>query len=684
MDLVILVLDMLAHVRFRFVVAGHAHHGALRMFQDLFKGRVQHAEVRHAGHLLQHGMESQLRSVGPFYHILCHGGHHEGRPGHALGGGAPGASEGLSHDAGQQIRIREPEVPLCHPGQDLHQEGNAVAGACRFLAGFVQPPGKLRHGAAFLGDVQKHFRDLPALPDGLLDDGRPQSAHRFREVHLEGVEFITFEMALGGQDVVGVLAVLRPGDVRHHQKIQIVKGLAHHIAVRIGAHGRTQHADGRADPVLAVGEHLHRHDAGWEGLKHREVSGLRAAPDLGIVLVDGLAAGGPRFVNDGGSWHQCHAADDFQHQAQIGVQRAVAAAEQAQILMDAPSLRGEDLRQLLHLFHGNAGHPEAFLRLDQTEPAAHFIHVRHVLVDVFRVLPVILKDEGDEALHHQRIGTGTVGDMQIRHAGGFRHAGIDDDEHLIGILGVLPDVFPGIAHLMGHVGVGPPEHHDLAARVVRFRKADLIAEDLSVAPPVAHELKSDGIEQVLAAQGAHEEAQEYQLALAAAGGTADAAYGTGTVLVHDVLQLRADLIDGLIPGDPLKMISHFFHGVVQAVLMIKEIFAVSSLAAGIAVGAGAVLVRTHRDHLGPFHFHFQAAADAAESALGLFPYSHRSSFPGSKALSFFHDLPNETPVLPGVLLHFNQSVGIIPTAHFKVNVSSFTFRVYCEKSGNVA
>ena len=329
------------------------------------------------------------------------------------------------------------------------------------------------------------------------------------------------------------------------------------------------------------------------------------------------------------------AAHDFQHQAQIAVEGAVAAAEQAQVLMDAPLLCGEDPCQLLHLFHGDAGHPEAFLRFRQPEPAAHLIHVRHVFIDVFRILPVILKDEGDEALHHQRVGTGTVGDMQIRHAGGFRHAGIDDDEHLIGILGVLPDVLPGIAHLMGHVGVGPPEHHDLAARVVRFRKADLIAEDLAVAPPVSHELESDGIEHVLAAQSPHEEAQEHQLALAAARSAADAAHGPGAVLIHDVLQLRADLVDGLIPGDPLKMIPHFLHGIVQPVLMIEEVLAVSPLAAGIAVGAGAVLVRTDRDDFRPFHFHFQTAADAAEGALGLFPFSHRNSFPGPEVLSFF-------------------------------------------------
>lgn len=237
------------------------------------------------------------------------------------------------------------------------------------------------------------------------------------------------------------------------------------------------------------------------------------------------------------------------------------------------------------------------------------------------------QNQRDEALEHDRVRAGTVCNVQIGKAGRLRHARVDDDQHPIGILRRVADHGAGVEKLMRDESVGAPEHQDLAVLLIRLRKADLVAEDLAVAPPVAEKLKADGVEQVLTAEAVDERLDKQILALTAAGGTADAAHGAGAVLIHNRAQLVADLQRGLIPADALKVVAHLFHRIVQPVVVVQQVFAASPLAAGIAVGAGAVLVRTAACDLAVLDLHLQAATHRADGALCFFPFAHGASPP---------------------------------------------------------
>jgi len=246
----------------------------------------------------------------------------------------------------------------------------------------------------------------------------------------------------------------------------------------------------------------------------------------------------------------------------------VTAAEEAQILMQAPLAGGEYAAELLHLGIRYLADLEALFDVHAAVHLPGPVEVSHVLLYIFFVLPAIVQDHGYQGAQQQCVRTGTGHNVHVRHAGRLAHAGIHVDEHSVRILRRIAYGGAGPGDLMGHEGVAAPEDDHLSIDVVRFQKADLVAEDLAVAPPVAHELKSDGVEHILSAQALYQRAQKHQLALVAAGGAADAADSAGAVGVHDVAQPVADLADGLVPADAFKLVAHALHGVIQAVAVL--------------------------------------------------------------------------------------------------------------------
>ena len=622
-DLVIRVVDVLLEIFLRLVVVRDADDRALGVLEHLLEGRVQRAEVIESRHLFHERMEAELRVAGLGAETGRHRRRHQRAPGNALCGGAPGSAERCAENAGADLIIfhaRAAEI-----GEERKEERHTVAGFDGLVRSVVEPLGDLRECAGDLCDLDKNVAHIAALRDR-IDHGRAQRHDALGEVHLKGVELIALVGALGGQDIVGILAVLRPRNVAHNEQIEVLERFFNHGGVRIGAHGRAERADRGADAVGPVREHLDGHDAGRERLEHGETIRDGRAPDLGIgVLVDGLAAGRPELMRDRGAGHHRNAADDRQHDDQIAAECAVAAAEDAEVLMDAPFFRGEDPREVLHLLHRDAGHAEAFLDVRGIEPGTDLIEILDVLSAVFLVLPAAAQNEGDQALEHNRVRAGTVGNVDVRHARGFAHARVDHDKELIGIFGRLTDVLSGVAHLVRDIGVGAPEHHNLTAGIVRLGEGNLIAVDLAVAPPVAEELKADGVENVLPAEAVDERLEEDELTLAAAGGAADAAHGAGAVLIDDGAELVADLEDRLIPGDAHELAVDALHRIIQTVAVVHEILRVAALAAGIAVGARAVRVGAGGDDLVVLHLDLQTAAHAADGTLRFLPFAHRKS-----------------------------------------------------------
>ena len=212
--------------------------------------------------------------------------------------------------------------------------------------------------------------------------------------------------------------------------------------------------------------------------------------------------------------------------------------------------------------------------------------------------------------------------MHVRHTGRLRHTGIHGDDHLIRCLREGADGALRIGHLMRNVGIAAPVDDDLAVKIIRLQEVELITEDSAVAPPVAHELDTDGIEEILGADGIHQRLHGGSGSGDGVGAAADEGGGPRAVLIDDGPCLLTDLPVGLFPADTLEVVSHFFHRVLETVPVFHEILAAASLAAAVAVGTGAGGIGAHIDDPVVLDFHLQTAGDGAEVAPCLFPFAH--------------------------------------------------------------
>ena len=178
---------------------------------------------------------------------------------------------------------------------------------------------------------------------------------------------------------------------------------------------------------------------------------------------------------------------------------------------------------------------------------------------------------------------------------------------------------------MRDIGVRAPVNYDLVVVVVRLEKMHLVAEDLAVAPPVAHKLNADGIEDILAADGLEQRLCRCIGRLRRAECAAENGKRAGTVHGDDFVRLFGDLLIRLLPAYLLVVVAHSFAGVLYSVAVVDKILCRSALAAAVALCAGAVRVGANADDLVVFNLHLQAAAQSAEVALSLFPNSHAIS-----------------------------------------------------------
>ena len=348
------------------------------------------------------------------------------------------------------------------------------------------------------------------------------------------------------------------------------------------------------------------------------------APDLGVVFVGEIAAGGPELGHDASARHQRHAADNGQRDCQVAVQGAVTAAEEAEVLMQAPFAGGEYAAELLHLGVGYAADLKALFDVDAAVHLPGLVEIANVFIYVVPVLPAFVQNHGYQRAQQQRVGAGAGHYVHIRHSGGLAHAGVDVYEEPVRILRRIAYGCACSGDLVCNKGVAAPEDDHLGVDVVRLQKADLVAEDLAVAPPVAHKFKADGVEHILSAQALYQRTHEHQLALVAAGGAADAADGARAVGVRDIAQPVADLADGLVPAYAHKLVAFALHGVVQPVAVLDEILAVTALAAAVAVRTGARLVGAAGYDLPVLYLDVQSAAHAADGALGFLPFTHKN------------------------------------------------------------
>jgi hypothetical protein len=94
------------------------------------------------------------------------------------------------------------------------------------------------------------------------------------------------------------------------------------------------------------------------------------------------------------------------------------------------------------------------------------------------------------------------------------------------------------------------------------------------------------------------------------------------MLPHDLFQPGRDFIQGLLPGDALKSVSHAFEGVFQPLRVVLEIGNVDALPADIPPGSGVFFITPDLEDPAALGGHFQAAVTEAEHARSLLPFAH--------------------------------------------------------------
>ena len=144
--------------------------------------------------------------------------------------------------------------------------------------------------------------------------------------------------------------------------------------------------------------------------------------------------------------------------------------------------------------------------------------------------------------------------------------------------------------------------------VVRLKEVHLVAEDLAVAPPVAHELDADGVKHILRADSLEQRLCRRVRRLSGAERAAEDGERARAVLCDDLVCLFGDLLIRLLPAYLLVVVAHLFARMLYPVAVIDKILCRSALSAAIALCARTVRVGPDADDLVVFNFHFQAAA----------------------------------------------------------------------------
>ncbi|MNS87821.1 hypothetical protein D3C72_1217760 [compost metagenome] len=254
----------------------------------------------------------------------------------------------------------------------------------------------------------------------------------------------------------------------------------------------------------------------------------------------------------------------------------------------AGAVLGHDLGHHLHL---RLGHAADFLDL-VGRPLGHdlfldLVHAVDAVLQVLLVFPAVLEDVVQHPKEERDVGTRANAHIVLRLGRGARVARIDHD-HLAAVL----------------LGVQQVQHrHRVRLRRVgadiqrRFRVLHIVVRvgHRTVAPGVGHARHRGGVADarlvvgVVGAEERHPLAQQVGL-LVAVLGRADEEHRVRAGLLADLLHLRGDLVQRLVPADALVLAVDQLHRVLEPV------FAVAVLAQRRALGAVRAQVDGRVEH----------------------------------------------------------------------------------------
>ena len=213
--------------------------------------------------------------------------------------------------------------------------------------------------------------------------------------------------------------------------------------------------------------------------------------------------------------------------------------------------------------------------------------------------------------------------MKVGDPGRLGPARIDDNEGFLRVFGDPQQLPRGLGNLVALHPV-PAEYQE----VIRLLRVDLqdqrlAAEHAAGNPEQAGELLAQGAVVEAGSQTPHQADTEARLEVAPLAAAPHVGKGFGAVPVDDIPELRRDLADGLIPGDPFEPVSDSLQGVLQAVGIVLVIGDVHAFPADIALAPDIALVALDLDNSIVLHLDHQAAVLGAEDTAGLVCGSHR-------------------------------------------------------------
>ncbi len=247
------------------------------------------------------------------------------------------------------------------------------------------------------------------------------------------------------------------------------------------------------------------------------------------------------------------------------------------------------LDDLAELVAGNAGDAFDLLRVPLGDLGADLVHAVDALADEFLVLPAVLEDMPQHAPDQRNVGAGADADEVGRVGGGAGEARIDDDERsavmLLGAQHVLH------RHRMRLGRVAADDHQRLGVLDV------VVAVGHGAVAPCIGDAGDRGgmadaglvVDRVGPPHGRELAVQVGSLVGELGGAQPEHAVRPG--FLADLQQLVADLLDRLIPGDPLPLAVLQLDRILVAALALGQLADRSALGAVRALADRAVPAR---------------------------------------------------------------------------------------------
>ena len=244
---------------------------------------------------------------------------------------------------------------------------------------------------------------------------------------------------------------------------------------------------------------------------------------------------------------------------------------------------------------------------------ADVLHAEDALGDELLVLPAVLEDVPEHAPDQRHVGAGADAHVLVGVRRRAREARVDDDE-LAAVLLAAQDVLHRDGMRFG--GIAADEEHRLAQVHVVVRVGHR-----AVAPGVRD--TCDGgrvadarlVVDVVRAPQRRELAVQVRL-LVRELRRAEPVHGIGAVLLADLEQLVADLVDRLVPGDALPLAADELHRVLEPLVAVAVLAHRRTLGAMRAEVERRVEVRLLPGPHAVLHLGDDAAADGAVRAHG--------------------------------------------------------------------